>query len=355
MPWPGNGTELHQNGTVPAAFRQGTHQNGTAPSENGTARHPIVPAVAQNRDVEREKERENEGGSDTTRTHELLQEVAAQAAQVVLAALQQQGVLAVPQVPPVIASAAPAGHPPLPDGLEALWQGDRGAVSPRERHQLAMLAAELDGPTGGYGAYWVGRAILIADRCLAERGQPLSVNYLRSMLRRWQREGSWGSDLEGEAGEVLSSQPATMSAWPRSTSLARPTRADEPTTVAPTPATAPHPGVAAYVDAFGRIPNAVQTQQIAETVADLATWRQVLTDWQAHGWKEGAVANMLDRYRKEAAPAAADDPPPSVAAIHTYPGLAPEQRDRWIRKFHAAATPAEKRAVLSRLEQEHPR
>jgi hypothetical protein len=65
---------------------------------------------------------------------------------------------------------------------------------------------------------------------------------------------------------------------------------------------------------------------------------------------------MLDRYRKDvglAAPAPSE-PPPSVVVIHTYPGLEPEQRDIWIRRFHAAPTPAEKRAVVKRLEQEHP-
>jgi hypothetical protein len=67
------------------------------------------------------------------------------------------------------------------------------------------------------------------------------------------------------------------------------------------------------------------------------------------------VANMLDRYRKECGTAGAELAPVSVAPIHTYPGLEPEQRDRWIRRFHAAATPPEKRAVLARLEQEHPR
>ena len=95
--------------------------------------------------------------------------------------------------------------------------------------------------------------------------------------------------------------------------------------------------------------------QIRETVSDLATWQRVLTDWQANGWKEGAVANMLDRYRKEAGAPPDDGPPVSVSAIHRHPGLSDTQRDAWIRKFHAASTPAEKRAVLSRLAQEHPR
>jgi hypothetical protein len=330
------GPGMHENGTAPGAIRQDSH-------ENGTATPPTVPALARYRDVEGENEGENEGASEFAHARVTLQEVAAQAAQVVLAALQQQGVIAAPAA----AEREPAPPPPtdqpiLPAGPLALWQGDRGATPARERHQLQMLAAELDGATEGFGAYWVGRAILVADRCLGERGQALSINYLRGMLRRWQREGSWGSDLEGEGGDVAAPPPRAVGGI-------------APAPPAAAPAALPHPAVSAYRAAFGRDPNAVQAQQIRETVSDLVTWQRVLTDWQANGWKDGAVANMLDRYRKEAGTPADDGPPVSVAVIHTYPGLDLDQRERWIRKFHAAATPAEKRAVITRLAQEHPR
>lgn len=51
----------------------------------------------------------------------------------------------------------------------------------------------------------------------------------------------------------------------------------------------------------------------------------------------------------------ADDRPHSAKPIHTHPGLSDEQRDRWIKRFRAAPSPEEQRAVLTRLEQEHPR
>jgi replicative DNA helicase len=64
-----------------------------------------------------------------------------------------------PDAPP-----APAGHPAIPADLLTLWQGDRATLTARECHQLTMLVSELDAPTSGHGAYWVGRAILIAPQ-----------------------------------------------------------------------------------------------------------------------------------------------------------------------------------------------
>lgn len=46
---------------------------------------------------------------------------------------------------------------------------------------------------------------------------------------------------------------------------------------------------------------------------------------------------------------------PSALPIHTHPGLSDEQRDRWIRRFRAAPSPYEQRAILERLAREHPR
>jgi hypothetical protein len=46
--------------------------------------------------------------------------------------------------------------------------------------------------------------------------------------------------------------------------------------------------------------------------------------------------------------------PLSALPIHMHPGLSDEQRDRWIYRFRAATTPIEQRAILDRLEQEHP-
>jgi len=352
---------LHENGPVllaqHAASVPGPPQKRPALHENGTVPHEKSPALAQKRDVEGGKERENEGVSEHAPTRALLHEIAAQAVQVVLDTLNQRGVLTQPALHPAAPiPQPPAGHPLLPDGLIALWQGDRGSVTQRERHQLHMLAAEYDTPSSGYGAYWVGRAILIADRCLVERGQPIKVNYLRGMLRRWQREGSWGSDLEaeGDAG------PA--SATPRS-EPAPPAPVSEGSN-RPIPAAAPeacaamaHPAIAAYVTAFREAPNTVQARQITETVSDLTVWNQVLTDWQLNGWGERSVGNMLDRYQKGLAGGevgAADDRPLSAAPIYNHPGLSDAQRDRWIRRFRNAKTPAEQRAILAQLDKEHP-
>lgn len=363
---PVQGPVMHENGTdrlnyVPVMHEIGagvlstvpvmhgnetsTHENRTALHEIGTDVFPVGPDLARDRDVERERERRNQRERDTL-TPELIQTIVTQATQAVLATLTVQNPHSASRAEesPSVLTTMPPIPPdanPLPAPLLALWQGDRLSISRREQHQLAMLAVEYDAPTGGYGAYWLGRAILMADICLGDRDQPLSLAYVRTMLRRWQREGSWGSDREPvDAG--IAGPPERLAST-------------QPADVAPRPiSTGDHPAVRAYVAALHETPNAVQSAQIAETVSDLDIWQQVLTDWQLNGWGERSVGKMLDRYRKTL-PAPVGTPGVSAMAIYTHPGLADEQRDRWIKRFHAAITPAEKRAVLEQLEQEHPR
>lgn len=89
-------------------------------------------------------------------------------------------------------------------------------------------------------------------------------------------------------------------------------------------------------------PAALVAQVIAQTTA-----RPGVRDRAA--WVVSALRALPD------APADAPAlPPPSPMPIYTHPALADEQRDRWIRRFHAATGPAEKRAVLARMAQEHP-
>lgn len=368
------GTASAVDDQAPASAGASTHETGTADRvpggalalssasthETGTGAHGNRPDHARNRDVERTNE-ENERESEIARAHDFHQIVAA-TAQTVILVLQQQGIIpAAPAAPAQPASldaipTAPAGELPLRASVVALWQGDRTGISPRERNQLALVADSYDAATGGFGAYWLGRAIILADLCLSERGRPLSLSYVRSMLRRWAQEGSWGSDLAGEdAGEPARAARPRLR-LPRVPAAEREVSAN-PTDAAPAAGDTGHPAIAAYEAAFSQAPNRVQAEQIAATVTDLAVWQRVLTDWQANGWQPGAVAKMLDRYRKDTGTAAppAGEPAPSVRVIHTYPGLDLDQRERWIRKFHAATTAAEKRAVLARLEQEHPR
>lgn len=370
---PGNGTVLHQNGlavpgsgTVIAPERvllpesgtglpasgTATHQNGLVTHQNGTTMPASGVVLARKRDVEGEKEGEKEGASEITRAHDFHQ-FTASVAQVVIETLRSQGLIGVQALPPItqppVPPAAPAGQPALPNTLLALWQGDQATLSQRDRHQIELLAAEYDAKTDGAGAYWVGRAILLADACLSERGRPLSLAYVRGMLRRWEREASWGSDLADEPAPSAERRPEPT---PRPAEATQP---PAPSAAVPTPP-ASHPAITAYTSAFGRAPNAVQSAQIAATVTDLELWKRVLTDWQANGWKEAAVAKMLDRYRKDvglAAPAE-QERPPSITGIYHHPGLNPDQRTLWIRRFHAATSPAEKRAVLTRLAGEHP-
>ncbi|MFV9506130.1 MAG: hypothetical protein AB4911_16385 [Oscillochloridaceae bacterium umkhey_bin13] len=316
----------------------------------------------------------------------------------VLATLNRQGLLAGTARPePAVSTSTPPDQPPLPSTIWALWQGDEPQIRARDRHQVQLLINTYDLRTNGFGAYWVGRAILLADTCLREKGRPLTLSYVRSILARWEQEDRWGSDralepLAASRGRSPKTRaahdtPAAASANDTASSLTgngmsgqpHPALATAPATspvtlertgqthpaLAIVPAAAPvtlertgqtHPALAAYVTAFGRAPNGVQAAQIRATVTDQVLWHQVLTEWQANGWKEAAVAKMLDRYRKAAGLVAPAEPerPPSVRVIHEYPGLTMDEREIWIMRFHRAETPAAKRAVLARLAQEHP-
>jgi hypothetical protein len=347
---PENGTVRPQSGTERPEKVRPMPSSVPASHEKGTE-------YAPEGDIDRTNDRTNEGERQAL-TPDLIQKIIAQAAQAVLITLGLQAKTPHSDAPVALTTipSAPPDHEPLPAAVLALWQGDEPALSRRDTHQLAIIAAEYDRSTGGHGAYWLGRAILMADLCLGERGQARSLAYLRRILRRWREEGSWGSDREaGEALPQASAAPFPSGARePEPRDGQRATPAQESPRA--TPAHEAHPAVRAYVEALHEAPNAVQAAQIAATVTDLAAWRQVLIDWQLNGWGERSVGKMLDRYQKSH-PAAVEpkEPPVSVVIIHRYPGLTDEQRDRWIGRFHAALSPAEKRAVIKRLEQEHPR
>ena len=90
-----------------------------------------------------------------------------------------------PTIPP-----APDGQPPLSAHPTALWAKACGQPRATDPDQLATLAAAHDIPTDGYGAYWVGRAILAATLDADVR----SLRKVRAILDRWQAEGAYGSD-----------------------------------------------------------------------------------------------------------------------------------------------------------------
>lgn len=347
---PENGTESPNNELETPWITSQVPENGTDLPEIRTGQLVNGVDLSQNRDVDRKKEgeKEKEREREIAPTRDTISQIAAQAAQTVITLLRQQG--AIPSQPsaPLFQEvpATPTNHPPLPAAPLVLWQGDRSTLPARERHQLTMLTNEVDISTSGFGAYWVGRAILIADRCLGERNQPLSLNYLRSMLRRWTREDSWGSDLESdrEAPSAPPSRPVTGTAETRPSA--------PPSEVPDSP---PDPAVARYSATFGHQPNQIQMQQITSTVRDLAVWERVLTDWQAHNWRSDSVPKMLDRYRTLAA-ASGDSSTkarvPNLLEIYQHPNIEDTERQRWLYCFTHAG-PAERVAIMAKFREEY--
>ncbi len=112
--------------------------------------------------------------------------------------------------------ATPPGERPLHADPLLLWQTGRAEVKPLDEAQLQTLAAELDGPTGGYGRYWLGRAILAATTCDAGFAtNPRALNLVRAILRRWQHEHSYGSDTRAYQSKLEQRHDAPRSSQQR--------------------------------------------------------------------------------------------------------------------------------------------
>ncbi len=112
--------------------------------------------------------------------------------------------------------ATPPGERPLHADPLHLWLTGRAEVRPLDEAQLQTLAAELDGPTGGYGSYWLGRAILAANACDPGFGtNPRALNLVRAILRRWQHEHSYGSDTRAYQSKLEQRHDASRSSQQR--------------------------------------------------------------------------------------------------------------------------------------------
>ena len=89
---------------------------------------------------------------------------------------------------------APEGQPEVVQtGLELLtelWEQWHGATPTRPMFDdLIAFAERYDEPSGGYGWYWVVRALQDAARVATVPG---SVNYIEGIVRRWATQHTWG-------------------------------------------------------------------------------------------------------------------------------------------------------------------
>ena len=275
---PGRVPGVPENGTDDACAGAGVPGNGTALPENGTALPPDVPGVpamgtadALKRDIEGTKERRNERVNDYLTRRDIsgiLETVMQHVTETIAGLLGHVPTEPAPPTRPI--PAAPPDEPPLPNDPLSLWEADRAHVRQGDQYQLQLLAGQYDAPTDGYGAYWVGRAILMADLCLQGRGERATIPYLRKMLRRWHETQHWGSDLEPEPASALPPGP-------------------DPD----------HPAVVAYTRLTGHPVPAAPAAAIAATVTDPGAWEQVIRVWQDHGWNARNIAGMLDRYQAQ--------------------------------------------------------
>lgn len=267
--------------------------------------------------------------------HTAIQQALTPAIQQVLATLseaQQIGAVPVMRGPD-----APKGEPTVQRWPKELWSlYKRGECDPLELERLDLLPSLFDGPSGGYGAYWVSRAILL----LSERPAPVTLPYLRGVLERMRRAGEWSTAQLEAPAEEHERAPSPG----RERGRAAP--AQPPPSQAVVSASAAHAMPAApvgertalsifrqHAGSTRLLPE--QERQITERARDLEVWEVVCSYWREKGHGFLSIDKMLHRYaslmeeRIKAQPATDPKRSKFEREIHEIPGLSDEEKERY--------------------------
>lgn len=229
------------------------------------------------------------------------------------------------------APAAPEGEPQLTIGLREAWTLYKGSPDPLDLHRLALLPHRFDAPSGGFGAYWLTRAILM----LSERPVPVTLPYLRGVLDRMQRTGDWSTtQLEAPPEECETTQPGSLRQRQPAPTVAPAANPSRPAPPPPPVATPQHPTLAALYRCAppGLQLTVEQERRLVERVRDQELWSTVCANWRAEGHKFSNSDNVLDRYctmetrRVAEQPAASDGLSKLEREIYALPGLSDEER-----------------------------
>jgi hypothetical protein len=178
--------------------------------------------------------------------------------------------------------------------------------------QLELLIGEHDVSTGGYGAYWVGRAVCAAN---LSDDQP-RIAFIKFILDRWRSEDRYGSetkeyearvqaDVHGNGttnGHTNGNGRSNGKAHANGTGHGKGTHAAAAAVLEPPAPPAPagetHPAVQRYQERLGRTLHPDQIAQIEQTVTDLDAWDATLAAWVLNDWKATSIGHMLDNYQK---------------------------------------------------------
>ncbi|MCG8348493.1 MAG: hypothetical protein MI924_12035 [Chloroflexales bacterium] len=210
--------------------------------------------------------------------------------------------------PPMPAVSLPLPEPPpdcpaLPAPVETIWAADR-SISEYELILLRGLCSQYDPLTDGYGAYWVGRAVLSAELIFYERDDRPGIGYVRAILKRWHRENSWGSDRDFNIIEI------ELTGKGRTPVVREPHQgkrvADNQSAPDSAPVADPHrdnPAVQRYVQRAGLPhPPAAHTALIARYgIENLPVWETVLELWAEKKHDFTNLTGLFDRYSRECA------------------------------------------------------
>ena len=219
--------------------------------------------------------------------------------------------------PPMPAASLPLPEPPpdcpaLPAPVETIRAADR-SISEYKLILLRGLCSQYDPLTDGYGAYWVGRAVLSAELIFYERDDRPGIGYVRAILKRWNRENSWGSDRDGNIIAIELQDGPIKPTGNGMTPPALPAlRGKRPPVVlgpqqeppAAAPVADPHrddPAVQRYVQRSGLqdFPPGHLALLVQYGITDLDTWDRVLALWAQKGYDFLSLTRLFDRYERE--------------------------------------------------------
>jgi hypothetical protein len=289
-----------------------------------------------------------------------------------------------PPIPP------PPGEPVLPLPLLSIWEQVTGTtpVSTSDQTQIAMLIERYQEPTGGYSAYWIGRAMLYAQMCCDDK-KSVGLKTINSFMQRMAKPDVGYSTAALEDRKYTRTR-SDRSAEPRQLDITAPTINDphmqESSALPHSPATRPQSAANHAVPSAERLDDTLDTpdavhiwrtfagpnvaltstraQQITNRIADVTIWTAVLTNWRAQYQSRANWANLdalFERYDREMAADSRErttlpsGPHIPSTVLYYHPALAEhELRTLWTHRHNAATDKAAKQEVLQRLLTEHP-
>ena len=240
--------------------------------------------------------------------------------------------------------------PALPAPPLVLYRDLSGSRAVGDKHRLNSIASAFDKASGGFGAYWLGQAILMADQCLTPTGKAITLPYIRGILKRWAEEDTWGSDVEeqGATGETPALAPTAQRAEVETLSACPSPACESESSPAPVDSDA----MRAYRETTGyHEPLTPHQIALVGQVEHPDIWRDTCAWWVAVVDEQGRekkrynpaeVEKLYDRYCQNVQRREASRPVSNLTILYLPMGT----REEYLYRFDAAQTKNEKLAIV---------